>query len=36
MSETAGALPFRFRVEGAFDLTGRGTVVTGIIEQGQV
>jgi hypothetical protein len=30
----AAALPFRLRVEVAFRMSGRGTVITGVIEQG--
>jgi len=29
-------LPFTFNVESAFRLTGRGTVIVGVIEQGSV
>ena len=29
-------LPFRFTVEGAFRITGRGTVIVGVIDQGTV
>ncbi|WP_067542899.1 hypothetical protein [Nocardia crassostreae] len=36
MSESEARAPFRMTVEGVFTITGRGTIVAGIVEQGVV